>query len=51
VRAAQSSTIYEAAQAYAALGLSIIPLKGKRPALNGWKVYQQRQATTAEIAG
>lgn len=51
VRAAQSSVIYEAAQAYAALGLSVIPLNGKRPALNGWKVYQQRRATTPEITG
>ena len=35
VRAAQSGSIYEAAQAYARLEMSIIPLKGKRPALNG----------------
>ena len=33
VRAAQANTIVEAAQAYAAEGMSVIPLKGKRPAL------------------
>lgn len=51
VRAAQSKTILEAAQHYAALGMSIIPLSGKRPALAGWKVYQQRRASADEITG
>jgi hypothetical protein len=46
---AQSNSIYEAAKRYAALGLSVIPLKGKRPALPSWTVYQQRAATPAEI--
>ncbi len=49
VRAAQSGSIYEAAQAYATLEMSVVPLKGKRPALNGWKEYQQRRATATEI--
>ena len=51
VRATQANTIYETAQAYATIGLSIIPLKGKRPALKSWKGYQQRRATQIEIEG
>lgn len=48
VQAAQSN-IVEAAKGYAALGMSVIPLKGKRPALNSWTQYQQRRATPSEI--
>ena len=40
VRAAQSNNIIEAALAYADLGMSVIPLKGKRPALASWTQYQ-----------
>jgi len=49
VQAAQSETIYQSAQAYEKLGMSVIPLKDKRPALNSWKEYQQRSATASEI--
>ena len=34
---------------FAALGMSVIPLKGKRPALNSWTHYQQSRASEAEI--
>ena len=49
VAAAQSESILEAAQAYARLGLSVLPLKGKRPACNDWKQYQQRAALAQAI--
>jgi hypothetical protein len=49
VQAAQSGNIYEAAQAYAGLEMSVIPLNGKRPALKSWKEYQQRRVTSTEI--
>lgn len=48
VQAAQSRII-EAAKGYAALGMSVIPLKGKRPALNSWTQYQKNRATSSEI--
>jgi hypothetical protein len=49
VRAAQSRTTGAAALAYAALGLSIIPLDGKRPALKSWTQFQQQRADEATI--
>ncbi|MBZ0304974.1 MAG: bifunctional DNA primase/polymerase, partial [Anaerolineae bacterium] len=49
VQAAQSGSIYEAAQGYTAQGMRVISLNGKRPALNGWKEYQQHKATATEI--
>ena len=48
VQAAQS-TVIEAAKGYAALGMSVIPLKGKRPALTSWTQYQHSRASEAEI--
>jgi hypothetical protein len=48
VQAAQANII-EAAKGYAALGMSVIPLKGKRPALTSWTQYQQSRATETEI--
>ena len=51
VQAAQSENSYESAQAYAKLEMSVIPLKGKRPALNSWKPYQTKRATANEIEG
>ena len=48
VQAAQSNII-EAAKGYAALGMSVIPLKGKRPALTSWTQYQQSRAIQSEI--
>jgi len=44
VRAAQQDTILSAALAYAALGLSVIPLDGKRLALKSWTQHQQERA-------
>jgi predicted transcriptional regulator len=49
VRAAQQDTILAAALAYAALGLSVIPLDGKRPALATWAAYQQTAASSETI--
>jgi hypothetical protein len=49
VQAAQQNSTYQAAQQYAKLGLSIMPLQGKRPVLGSWKTYQQQQATSAKI--
>ena len=47
--AAESKTVYEATRQYADLGFSVIPLKGKRPALKSWKGYQQQRATDDDI--
>lgn len=49
VRAAQSETLGAAALAYAALGFSIIPLDGKRPALKSWTQYQRERADAQTI--
>lgn len=40
----------EAAMAYADLGLSVLPLRGKKPALLNWKIYQYRRADNFDIA-
>ncbi len=48
VQAANSNSI-AAAKGYAALGMSVIPLKGKRPALTSWTQHQQGRAAAAEI--
>ncbi|KAB2853849.1 MAG: bifunctional DNA primase/polymerase, partial [Anaerolineae bacterium] len=47
--AAQSKTILDATIAYMQMGFSVLPLKGKRPALENWKQYQERAATLATI--
>lgn len=44
VRAAQAPTVTAAASAYAALGFSVLPLRGKVPALTSWKPYQNAAA-------
>jgi hypothetical protein len=49
VQAAQEPTTLSAALVYAALGLSIIPLDGKRPALTTWTEYQQTAALPENI--
>lgn len=49
VKAAQQETTLSAALVYAALGLSIIPLDGKRPALTTWTEYQQTAASPETI--
>lgn len=49
VQAAQEQNSHSAALAYAALGLSIIPLDGKRPALTSWIAYQQKAASPEVI--
>ena len=48
VQAAQDNII-EAAKGYAAMGMSVIPLKGKRPVLTSWTQYQQNRAMPSEI--
>ena len=49
VQAAQAQTTLSAALAYAALGLSMIPLEGKRPSLTTWTEYQQVAASPETI--
>jgi hypothetical protein len=44
VRAAWSRSSGEAALAYATLGFSVLPLRGKVPALKSWKPYQTAPA-------
>ena len=48
-RAAQSSSILDAALAYAELGMSVIPLQGKRPTVR-WKDYQHKPASGRTIS-
>ena len=49
LKVAQSDKTSAAALAYAALGLSVIPLDGKRPALTSWTQFQQKPADEATI--
>jgi hypothetical protein len=49
IQAAQQDTILSAALAYADLGLSVIPLDGKRPALKSWTQYQRERADAQTI--
>ena len=49
VQAAQQNSSYLAATQYAQLGLSVVPLQGKRPNLTSWKTYQLRSAMQSEI--
>ncbi len=49
VQAAQSNTILDAALMYARLGMSVIPLKGKRPSLASWTQLQQIRADAVTI--
>jgi len=49
VKAAQSKNLLGAALAYAHMGFSVIPLKGKRPNLTSWTAYQQQAATINTI--
>lgn len=49
VQAAQEQKAVSAALAYAALGMSVIPLDGKRPALTTWTEYQQTAAVPETI--
>ncbi|MDX2139798.1 MAG: bifunctional DNA primase/polymerase [Chloroflexota bacterium] len=51
VQAAQSNSTLEASLAYAALGLSVLPLNGKRPALTSWAAFQKTAATAEIIRG
>lgn len=50
VRAAQSLDCATAARRYAAMGLSVLPLWGKQPALPTWKPYQLTPASKQTIA-
>lgn len=49
VEAADADTIYEAALAYAELGISIIPTRGKEPGVPTWRERQQRRASRGVI--
>jgi hypothetical protein len=49
VQASQTGDCFKAALAYHQQGLSILPLKGKRPALSSWTEFQSRIATEDEI--
>jgi hypothetical protein len=49
VLAAEASNVYAAARLYAAMGLSVLPCIGKRPALRTWAHLQQQRATTETI--
>jgi putative DNA primase/helicase len=45
-------SIAEAARAYLAGGISLVPCGAeKRPVIDGWKVYQSRRPTRAELEG
>ncbi|HRL12850.1 MAG TPA: bifunctional DNA primase/polymerase, partial [Aggregatilineales bacterium] len=48
-QAAAAPSVLDAARIYAALGLSVIPLHGKRPALERWAQYQQQRASASDI--
>lgn len=49
VQAAQSKSVYEAALAYEEIGFSVLPLKGKRPAIRSWIDRQHSAATALNI--
>lgn len=51
VQAAQSGNLLGAAIAYARLGFSVLPLKGKRPNLSSWTELQQQAASISIIQG
>lgn len=46
---ATAPNLYSAARLYAAMGFSVLPCNGKRPALTNWKHLQFRRATTRTI--
>lgn len=49
VQAAQSNSILDAALMYARLGMSVIPLRGKRPSLASWTQFQHIRADAVAI--
>ncbi|KAB2892495.1 MAG: hypothetical protein F9K28_11560, partial [Bacteroidetes bacterium] len=49
VKAAQSGNLLGAAIAYAHLGFSVLPLKGKRPNLTSWTELQEQAASISII--
>lgn len=49
VEAARRSTVLEAALAYADLGISVLPVSGKVPAIASWADRQQRRAPSTMI--
>lgn len=49
VQAARSSSILDGALMYARLGMSVIPLKGKRPSLPTWTQFQRIRADAVAI--
>jgi hypothetical protein len=48
-QASQAGSCYKAALAYHNLGMSVLPLKGKRPSLNEWKQHQTQHPTAQQI--
>jgi len=46
---AEAPNAYLAARLYAAMGLSVLPCTGKKPALSNWKHLQSRAATKETI--
>lgn len=51
VQASQIGDCFKAALAYHQQGLSVWPLKGKRPSLHSWTAFQSRPASEDEIRG
>jgi len=51
VRAAQATSMYKAADAYSLLGMSVLPLIGKRPAVSSWTTHQTIAASGSTIEG
>jgi hypothetical protein len=51
IQASQAGSCYKAALAYQNMGLSVLPLKGKRPSLNEWKQHQKQCPTPQQING
>src|SRR5690349_21430825 len=49
VQATEAGDCYRAALAYQKLQISVIPLRGKHPALSTWSQYQTAPATAEEI--
>jgi len=45
----ETNNTLDAALAYHNAGLCVIPLKGKRPALGGWKHYQKQRPSESDI--
>lgn len=49
LQAALNRSVFEAAKAYLAANVSVIPLNGKQPALKQWKQYQTSRPTLRQL--